>query len=436
LPEDVAHVHILDQTITVTDSPVCADADLTEGMTSGHAQPEQMGETDICGNPRPSARFRHQATQAMALQPDISNGRSGQKTTFANLPKCAAQAIIKTFDPFFLAAYHYERAKFYEGIKLLGQHGLLNGVSLKDAYGVDNPDLLRFDETHYGMEMIRYCLGLDTSGEANDRPDERNLPYDKHTRVRALNVWGLFDVLDKPGPEQFEQAERRFAEAVQLASSDPKLKRELAFVYSNWGAIHYAWKGIGTPPGAQKQNAQTYSSRLFKRAIHDGHMGYGYEDEAEVFLDEQDYRAARRNLAASVDYHQGSTNQGEAEVLKEWGDTFKLIVNADPRQTKRAISLYHKAIDADASLASAHIGLGLVLQYEKNVLKEEAELTKDMTHYKAEFCRAILLYRTYPEQLPDVSSLRRTELDEAKKILPEYSEPTCRKEFPDAAMIR
>jgi hypothetical protein len=435
-PEDVAHVHILDQTITVIDNSICTD-DLAEGVAEGHKQKEQVA--DVCRYPDRSAGPSDQTKQPTVSKPNISGNESQrnttqQKTTLADLPKCAARAIIKTFDPFFLAAYHYERAKYYRGVELLAAEKLLTEDPEANSH--------RATETTKGFELIKYCLGLDTPDEVDDRPDERNIPYDKHTRVRALNLWGLFDVLDVGPPpkdpqtaedKKFEQAENRFAEAVQLAGSDPRLKQELAFVYANWAAVDYAWHGMRQQLVANKPDPKTHAFEIAKNAIRNSDAGEGYEVEGEILLDprEDHYDAAGRKLAASVKDHRGAEDQDEAETIKELGDTLRRTPAATPNQVEKAIKLYRRAIDADASLASPYIGLSRALQKLK-----EPDLIKDLAEPRDTLCRARLLYSAYPDELPDVALFRPAEFAELTAVSPEKIPSICDSQPPAGSKSR
>jgi tetratricopeptide (TPR) repeat protein len=394
LPDDVAHVHILRTAITVTDISVCDNPEYTDPPTSGN--------TDICG----------------------ANGgnQSAMHTRFDELPKWAAQAIIRTFDPFFLAVYHFERARYYEGKRLLVDDGLLSNVDRGDITKKRN------SEIDCGMRAIKYSLGIDTSGNV-DEADER-VPYDKSTRARALNLWAMFYLVNTNDPN-FEQAEEKLSEAIRTISDDANLTREMAFVHDNLGDTIFAsaiWHlRLGVVATDLNVEAEL-AKEQYRQAIRDGEEKDGYGSWGVLLLDEawllttqpqlrdrvrlepdEAYRLARSKFRASVENSHG---QPFVEAYKGWGDAIwkgrELFSSSVPenKEIEQAINIYRKAIATDSTWAPAHVKLSFALisqalqklssrsMKSKEIEKAWQQLIEGYNLY----CRAIFLYKNFPDQ--------------------------------------
>jgi hypothetical protein len=387
--DDVERRHILDRTITLANTGGCSPPFISSNV--------QSPEPD-CG---------------------VYSDSTAENVTLVSLPNCAAQAILTAFDPYFLAAYFFDRAAYYEGIKLMDRTNILGGVDLRKAYGissVEEADHRRTEEKRKGVEMIKYCLGLAAYSGASDQADERDEQYDKHTRARALYLWGLFLILDD-GDRDFARAEMRFAEAARLADSDPELRRRLSFIYYVWGDVHFI---------EYRHRDERNTEKLYKGAIARSGGDNGYASWGGMLLYQAENRqaakfsTAEKKLYRSIKNYQGTPNTDIAAMYKLLGDAIwqrslaqQNVSSGEEGRMKKALRVYQEAINVDASLASAYVQWARILLKErwKNVI----DIYNEIMTPEALYCKAVQIYRVHPEEFPD-QSLGQLEYDEFKDL--------------------
>jgi len=280
------------------------------------------------------------------------------------LAKDTAEIILGEVNPYFLAAYRYDRGEIEQAAELLQR--IVRDPSEDRGHKAPALNLLGlilFDQRKYDEAVIKY---------------QKAIELDPEHASPAYNNWGLL-LNDQ---NKYDEAAARYRKAIEL---DPKY----APTYGNLGLVLYV------------QERYNEAAAMYRKAIElDPKDPDAYRDLGDVLEAQEKYDEAVAQYKKAIDL-----NPEDATAYNNWGlvlydqkkydeaaATYRKAIETDPKNTDaynnwgnslrdqkkyaEAIAKYKKAIEIDPKNADAYNNWGDVLRDQKKYAEAEIKFAK------------------------------------------------------------